>query len=86
MYVYEFYKKAETYEIDCKYLMLGMRIMNKLINIFNLKINEVERNENKEETEEKENKSLSKINLLSISGIGFLLFYTLFYFNLKFQE
>ena len=83
---YEFYKKAETYEIDCKYLMLGMRIMNKLINIFNLKINEGEINENKEETEEKENKSLSKINLLSISGIGFLLFYTWFYFNLKFQE
>ena len=88
---YNFFDKAEKYDISSHYPIKSIKFVNKIMRIFGS-------NQYKEEIyfDNKTNNNitnqgivnnfLGNINLLSMAAIIFLLFYGWFFFNLKYQD
>ena len=89
---YNFFEKAEKYDVSSHYPIKSIKLINKFMSIFgNSKYKEDIYFVNKTINDKNINKGiinniLGKINLLSLAVTSFLLFYGWFFFNLKSQD
>ena len=90
-----FFEKAEVYESNCYYPIIGVKLINKIREFFGKNNYDKIDNKNKSIVIDKNNTYngrygkiklfLEKINLLSVAIFFFLVFYGWFFFNIKFQ-
>ena len=89
---YNFFQKAENYEVSSYYPIKGIKLINSIMRIFgNKNYNETIYLDNKAINATNKNsgifkKFLGNINLLSLAITIFLSFYGWFFFNLKYQD
>ena len=90
-----FFEKAEVYESNCYYPIIGVKLINKIREFFGKNNYDKIDNKNKSIVIDKNityngrygkiKLFLEKINLLSVAIFFFLVFYGWFFFNIKFQ-
>ena len=89
---YNFFEKAENYEVSSYYPIKGIQLINLIMRILgNKKYNETVYLDNKKINDTNQDFGIFKrfignINLLSFAATIFLLFYGWFFFNLKYQD